>query len=76
MAEQKFSPMALTWGRAPNGRFFLNLDVPINGPGGQAMRIPVTGFLLTKDEEQSLRAALDGLVIAGNGHLPQHPLAE
>ena len=68
MAEQQFYPQSLAWGRLPNGKFFLNLDMQIAGPGGKLMRVPVTSFLLTKDEEERLVASLTGLhIVTGNG---------
>lgn len=74
MAEQKMSMMAMSWGRQPDGRFFLQLAVPVNGPAGQQIQVPVVAFLLTREEEQSLKASLLGLHVAtnlaapGNGH--------
>ena len=68
MADQTFFPQSLAWGRLPNGKFFLNLDMQISGPGGKLMRVPVTSFILTKDEEERLKASLTGLhIVTGNG---------
>ena len=68
MAEVKQAVPAMQWGRQPDGKFFIGLALPVSGSQGQQIQVPFTCFLLTKDEEQSLRAALDGLVISSNGH--------
>ena len=68
MADQQFYPQSLAWGRLPDGRFFLNLDMQVQAPGGKILRVPVCSFLLTKDEENQLKASLSGLHIGtGNG---------
>ena len=68
MAEQTFHQQCIAWGRLPDGRFFLNLDMQIQGPGGKIVRVPVTSFTLTKHEEESLMASLTGLhIVTGNG---------
>jgi hypothetical protein len=69
MAEQKISGLALTWGRVPDGRFAITLAIPIAGPGGKVLQAPFTAFILTPEEEQSLRAAMGGLHVVSNGHL-------
>ena len=70
MADQQFYPQSIAWGRLPNGRFFVNLDMQVNGPGGKLLRVPVTSFLFTKEEENLLLATLRGLHIA-NGSSPE-----
>ena len=70
MAEQTFHPQSLAWGRLPDGRFFLNLDMQVQGPNGQMVRVPVCSFMLTKDEEERLKASLTGLhIVTGNGRM-------
>ena len=74
MAQQEFYPQAIMWGRSPDGRFtiMVNMQVPTNKGGFRF--VPVTTFFLTKEEEQSLKASLTGLhvassvVDASNGH--------
>ncbi len=63
MADMQMQPHALSWGRAPNGGFFINVDVFVRSPNGN-VRVPLMGFGLTKDEENELLAALTGLQIA------------
>lgn len=67
MANQTFFPQSIAWGRLPDGRFFLNLDMQVTASNGQIVRVPVTTFLLTKDEEERLKVSLIGLHIVTNG---------
>lgn len=67
MAEQRFYVQSLAWGRASDGKFFINLDMQVTTPTGDT-RVPVTTFILTKDEETRLTASLTGLHIPVNGN--------
>lgn len=69
MADQKFYAQSLAWGRTPDGRFFVNLDMQVTAAGDKLVRIPVTTFILTKDEEAQLLASLRGLHIV-SGPIP------
>ena len=70
MAEQKSYTQAVGWGRLSDGRFFIQVDMQVNAPDGRVVRVPVTAFILTKEEELQLKAGLTGLHLAsaGNGH--------
>ena len=63
--ELQASPLGLGWGRAPDGRFFIVVAVGA---------VPIHSFILTTEEEASLRAAMAGIVMAelppanGNGN--------
>ncbi len=63
MAELKVTPRALGWGRAPDGRFCINVDVQVPTTDGNTIRVPLMGFVLTAEEEKNLIASLTGLVI-------------
>lgn len=72
MARQEALPQALEWGRTPEGEFFIKVIIPISIDGRQA-RVPIRAFILTKEEENMLKASLFGLVPAAeistpNGH--------
>lgn len=60
MADQQSIPLQLQWGHTPDGRFFVATVLPVRGPTGEQVLIPVTQWMLTKDEEQSLMAKLTG----------------
>lgn len=74
MANQEFYPQAIMWGRSADGRFGITVNMQLPTNKGQFRFVPVTTFILTKEEEQRLRATLDGLhvasslVDASNGH--------
>lgn len=73
MADHKMNPLQLQWGRSPGGRFSITMVATALGPAGQTLAIPIRSWVLSKDEEEALKATLHGgLVIAsglpGNGH--------
>ena len=74
MADQTATPQALQWGRAPDGRFFINVIIAVQVSGADgSVHVPVHGFILSKEEEEKLKAALANIVLANsmpNGHNP------
>ena len=69
MAEQKFYPQRLAWGRLSGGQFIINIEMQVPTPNGAMMGIPVSSFILTKEEEGLLKAFLSGIHLpASNGH--------
>lgn len=63
MAEQQVAKQALGWGRGPDGRFVISVDLQVPASDGKVIRVPVTIFVLTKDEEARLAASLAGIVV-------------
>ena len=78
MAKDAGTNQALQWGHTPMGEFYINVVIPtlIDGKGmedGSPYLVPLHSFVLTKDEEDSLKAMLSGVVVAktipkSNGH--------
>ena len=66
MADQQFYPQCVSWGRTPDGRFFLSVDMQVTAPG-KVVRVPVSTFIFTKQEEELLKATLTGLYLVTNG---------
>ena len=62
MAEHKVNPLQLQWVRQ-NGAFVINVVAVVPG---QDIALIVRSWVLSKEEETSLRQALSGLIIAGN----------
>lgn len=69
MADLQTSALCLQWGRQPDGRFFIAVTAQVELPHGAGM-LPLNVWALTKEEEAALKAALSGLVVASNGHVP------
>lgn len=66
MAEQNSQVQSVGWGRLNDGRFFIEIALQIPQPGGKTVRVPMTSFILTKDEEERLKGTLTGLHIASS----------
>ena len=75
MADQQASSMVLIWQRHATGRLMITVavtvtlpDVPGQDPNAPptVMNAPVHAFLLTKEEENNLRAVMGGIVLATN----------
>lgn len=64
MADLEVATQALQWGRLPDGRFFVDIVLPVPAAAGKVVRVPLARFVLTKEEEQFLKASLSGLQIA------------
>lgn len=64
MAEVQIAPVTLRWGRTPLGVFVLELTIPKQVAPDKVEYSPLFQFGLTKEEEESLRAMLSGLVLA------------
>ncbi len=64
MAKVQASPLALQWGHTPMGEFYISFALPIALPDGQQGFAPLHVFVLTKDEEDSLKAELKNITIA------------
>ena len=62
MAEHRANPLQLQWVRQ-NGAFVINVVAVVPG---QDIALIVRSWVLSKEEEISLRQALSGLIIAGN----------
>ena len=62
MAEHKANPLQLQWVRQ-NGAFVINVVAVVPG---QDIALIMRSWVLSKEEETSLRQALSGLIIAGN----------
>lgn len=67
MADLKITPHALGWGRLPDGRFVINVNLQVPTSSGDIISVPAMGFILTKDEEKSLSASLAGLTVITQG---------
>lgn len=59
--EMQTTPLGLGWGRAPDGRFLVGIH---------AGQTPLYVFLLSAEEEQGLRAALQGIAVPTAGNRP------
>ena len=59
--EMQVTPLGLGWGRAPDGRFLIGVSC-----GG----VVVQTFILDHAEEASLRAALQGILLASDTPAP------
>ena len=64
MAEQQVCPQILAWGRDVNGRFVINVATQVPIAPDQTIAVPILGFILSKEEEDRLRASLGGLSVA------------
>lgn len=68
MAELEMGPRLLQWGRRPEGTFYLAAMTQIPTKQGAAM-VPLYVWTLSGEEEAALKAALAGVVLAGNNGL-------
>ena len=66
MADVQVAPLALQWGRASDGRFFIAVAVSTALPDGKVGHVPTSRFILSQEEEQSLLEKLTGLAVVNS----------
>lgn len=77
MAETQVTPIALQWGTRIDGRFYINVVVPVRIDGkGPVINVPLYQIILTPEERESLLKSLTGLHTALSlpGDNPQEKL--
>ena len=63
MADLSRAPQGVSWGRTSDGLFTLVISVTAPTADGGAIEVPCSRFVLTKEEEVSLKASLSGLAV-------------
>lgn len=66
MADLSYGPTGIGWGRGPDGRFVIQVALQMVLPDGRGVQAPMMAFLLTREEETALKAALSGIVLNGS----------
>lgn len=64
MADVAYGSTSIGWGRTPDGRFTIQIVQVAPLAEGQVVQVPFMVFILSKEEEVALRAALGGLLTA------------